>query len=282
MLQLNFDDPYVAVALLAIIIGLRLAVYVAEHLQRDRTALAAPLAPDDAAEIPLPTQQAKAHDADSGFYRVSVEILDAAIIAVILVFCLVRPFIMQAFFIPSSTAWCPPCAPGINCWQQNILFTCGNHDWATSSSSAPPICLELIPPPQDQMQDQVDYVKRVIGVPGDRIRIEDEIGVFVNGHLLNEPYVAATPNYDFPTDSEGNLQLSHASHPGVAQLFLPYIQGKVFVVPPGKLFVMGDNRRESFDSHDWGVALFTKSVDRQSLLHLLAPRSCRLHPLTVP
>ena len=281
MLKLNFDDPYVAVALLAIIIGLRLAVYVVERMQRDRSAQAGvTLAPDDAAEAPIstPELQTEAHDAaDAGFYRVVAEILDAAIIAVLLVFCLVRPFVMQAFFIPSDSM-VPTLRTG-----DKLLATKYTFDFRAPRLGdvvvfrAPPICLELVPPPQDQMQDQVDYVKRVIGVPGDRIRIEDQIGVFVNGHLLHEPYVAATPNYDFPTDSEGNLQLSYANHQGVAQLFMPYIQGKVFVVPPGTLFVMGDNRRESFDSHDWGVLSLKALIGKASFIFWPPDRAGFIH-----
>ena len=66
-----------------------------------------------------------------------------------------------------------------------------------------------------------DYIKRVIGLPGERIRIEANRGVYINGTLLDEPYVEATPNYD------------------VAEQ----------IIPDGQYFVLGDNRRNSSDSH---------------------------------
>jgi signal peptidase I len=68
----------------------------------------------------------------------------------------------------------------------------------------------------------LDYVKRVIGLPGDRIVVKDSL-VWVNDHQLYEPYISAPPDYD-----------------------------GVWEVPEGNLFVLGDNRNPSADSHVWG------------------------------
>ena len=68
-----------------------------------------------------------------------------------------------------------------------------------------------------------EYIKRVIGLPGDHIRIENQT-VYVNGRVVEEPYINAPPNY------EGEWQ-----------------------VPGDALFVLGDNRNNSSDSHNWGV-----------------------------
>jgi len=73
------------------------------------------------------------------------------------------------------------------------------------------------------LDTSVDFIKRVIGLPGDTIAT-DSTTVRVNGVLLNEPYI------------------SQASNPAA----------KVWKVPANEYFVMGDNRPQSDDSRDWG------------------------------
>lgn len=72
-------------------------------------------------------------------------------------------------------------------------------------------------------QPDLDLIKRVIGLPGDSIEIADR-AVVVNGVRLTEPYINAAPRYS------GN-----------------------WTVPAGQLFVLGDNRNDSSDSHSWGL-----------------------------
>ena len=72
------------------------------------------------------------------------------------------------------------------------------------------------------LEPDLDYVKRVIGKPGDEVLIDNR-NVWVNGIILNEPYISAAPEYN------GNWQ-----------------------VPIDALFVLGDNRNPSADSHIWG------------------------------
>ena len=85
--------------------------------------------------------------------------------------------------------------------------------------------------------DREPYIKRIIGLPGDQVRV-DGGKVFVNGDALVEPYIAAPPSY----------------------------QG-TWTVPEDSLFVLGDNRNSSSDSHAWGMVPLENVIGKAEVVY---------------
>ena len=91
------------------------------------------------------------------------------------------------------------------------------------------------------MDPQQELIKRVIGLPGDKVRVQNG-SVSVNGQVLSEPYIAAAPAYS----------------------------GE-WLVPEGQLFVLGDNRNDSSDSHSWGFLPLEKVVGKAVVIYWPPP-----------
>ena len=111
------------------------------------------------------------------------------------------------------------------------------------------------------------YVKRVIGLPGDRIRLENG-QVIRNGRRLVEPYVqhiATQPDPyrdDFPLAPEA---LHHSARP--RHVPAPCAVDGEVIVPPGMLFALGDNRDNSADSRYWGFVPRENVVGKPLLVY---------------
>jgi signal peptidase I len=112
-------------------------------------------------------------------------------------------------------------------------------------------------------QDHPHYVKRAIGLPGDRIKIVNQ-QVYVNDVPVKEPYVIHDPSAADPFGSNfppKHQDFYYASlQPEWAEQIEKHIVNGELVVPPNEYFAMGDNRDHSWDSRYWGF------VDRNAIM----------------
>ena len=204
-----------------------------------------PNVPNNAPENEQPGVDAKPHETPVEFLASLAELL------VIVLF--IMTFVLQNFEIPSSS-------------MENTMLI-GDHVLVNREQFAPATHWmgPLLPYRDIRRGDIVVFlspeekglfvVKRIIGVPGDRIHLRDG-DVYRNGEKLVEPYVQhKVANYDPYRDNFPAVPPSEMY--GVTsqdwEVTLPsYIQGDDVVVPQSSYFAMGDNRDVSKDSRYWG------------------------------
>lgn len=150
-------------------------------------------------------------------YRAGLlEFVDSALIALLLVFCILRPFVIQAFYIPSGSME--------NTLLVNDRILVNKFIYFFQEPRHGDIV--VFRAPRQASPDKKDFIKRVVGLPGDRISVHDG-KLWRNGQPVDEPYIREAPDYVWPET------------------------GGEVTVPAGALLVMGDNRNFSNDSHKW-------------------------------
>ena len=169
-------------------------------------------------------------DLDLDGHGTTRQLLEWAVVIVgaVLVALVLRAFLVQAFYIPSES-------------MESTLLTRDRvlvnklsyrlHDVNHGD-------VIVFHKPDDVPCDICDLIKRVVAVPGDTVEAQGNV-VYINGQELQEPYLdPGTVTNDFPRQ----------------------------VVPPGHVFVMGDNRSESLDSREFGPVPQERVVGRAFVL----------------
>ena len=184
----------------------------------------------------------------------TVEFL-ASIAGVLVTGLFIITFILQAFEIPSSSM------------EDTLLI--GDHVFVNRIQFAPRSAWvgRLLPYRDVRFRDIVVFlhpdphdagtyvVKRIIGLPGDRIHLRNGV-VYRNGVALDEPYILH--DKDHPSDFYRNNfpavppSDDYGVYPNWIVDLQSHVQGEDLVVPPDHYFAMGDHRGVSLDSRYWG------------------------------
>jgi len=164
------------------------------------------------------------------------EYFESICVAVILAL-FIRTFVFQAFKIPTGSM------------EENLLI--GDHLIVNKMlyTNAPSALEEELAPVRNVRRRDIvvfkfpqeperDFIKRVIGLPGERLHLENK-KVYIDGEPLDEPYV----HFSEPPGASSLGILSDARRDNMPEI----------VVPEGHYFVMGDNRDNSHDSRFWGT-----------------------------
>jgi signal peptidase I len=110
------------------------------------------------------------------------------------------------------------------------------------------------------------FVKRVVGVPGDRIRIVKKT-VYRNGVALVEPYAIHKADYEDPYRDNFPSKPNAALPLQAADMLAKHVVGEEVVVPEACYFVLGDNRDSSLDSRDWGFVPSSDLIGKPILIY---------------
>jgi signal peptidase I len=212
-----------------------------------------------------PTSVASPTPRNTGTFR-DGETLIQSLLSIIVIVLFVITFIVQAFQIPSESM------------ERTLLV--GDYLLVDKIHFGEPGLLGRLLPYRDLQRGDIvvfhypldtsqHYVKRVIGLPGDRIRMRNKT-VFVNDRPLRESYVIhsaySRDSYrdNFPSDTDYTGQVESRWRSELEQ----DIENGAVVVPPGHYFVMGDNRDRSLDSRYWGFVPRGNIVGRPLVIYL--------------
>lgn len=140
----------------------------------------------------------------------------------------VRTYVAEARYIPSGSM-----KPTLQV-NDRLIIDKLSYDFGSPQRGD----IVVFNPPQalEQQDYHEAFIKRVIGLPGDEVKVVNG-RVYVNAQPLQEGYIAAAPEYRY---------------------------GPV-TVPPNNYLVLGDNRNNSFDSHEWGFVPRDRIVGKAAL-----------------
>ncbi|MGI4789609.1 MAG: signal peptidase I [Janthinobacterium lividum] len=175
-----------------------------------------------------------------------------------LVFCVVRPFLMQGFYAPSP-AMTPTLPKDTHFLVNKVVY----HFHLPQRGDI--VAFHAPASAVSYLSEGDNYVKRIIGLPGEDLRMANGKVMIYGKGAFAEPYVAAGYASDLPQPGSADPQddwfeKRHSS--------LVKHDGAWWIrVPEGQYFVLGDNRNDSNDSHVWGFLPRENIIGKATLIY---------------
>ena len=188
---------------------------------------------------------------------------------------IIRTFLIQPFFIPSSSME-PNLLVGDRLFASKFDYGYSKHSFPFSLGPISNRIFSNVPERGDVIifkppHTNLDYIKRLIGLPGDRIEVRNG-NLIINSNLLEYENIRE----DSKVLKNGRVikinVLKETLPNGISYEIYNYLDGspgdntKEFVVPENHYFFMGDNRDNSNDSRFWGTVEFNRLVGKAQII----------------
>ena len=188
---------------------------------------------------------------------------------------IIRTFLIQPFFIPSSSME-PNLLVGDRLFASKFDYGYSKHSFPFSLGPISNRIFSNVPDRGDVIifkppHTNLDYIKRLIGLPGDRIEVRNG-NLIINNNLLEYENIRE----DSKVLKNGRVikinVLKETLPNGISYEIYNYLDGspgdntKEFVVPENHYFFMGDNRDNSNDSRFWGTVEFSRLVGKAQII----------------
>ena len=250
------------------------------HPVADKPSTVTPASPPlDASRSHLPPTSSRhsvvAHHERSGILTALQSLLTLIVIAIFII-----TFTVQPFRIPSESM------------EPTLLV--GDFLLVDKQAAAPDGSGGLLPPAvihrgdvivfHDPVDSSLHLIKRVIGIPGDRLRLRQG-RVYIDGRSLTEPYAVYRPSP--PDNFRDNFPRLRVADPAIDSHWWIRMRSLIdngeLIIPTGNYFVLGDNRNDSDDSRYWGFVPRNAIVGKPLLIYFsLRQRSADDVPALTP
>jgi signal peptidase I len=179
--------------------------------------------------------------------------------SVVFVALLLRSFVVEAYQIPSGSM-IPTLQVGDHIWVNKLIYgvRIPFTDIKLATHYRQPRRGEIIV--FERPSDRENLIKRVVAVGGDTVEVRGQV-VYVNGKPVERQHLGSEHYFDFDehsqqwTQGDADAWRERLGEASFTTLFLPRLETSYGPtrIPEGQLFVMGDNRDNSYDSRGWGL-----------------------------